>query len=179
MRNEASVWFNLRYNRSRWSLNRFTSLSYLRYFLMKGKETIELLFTRACPTWRTKSAVVKRLTLVKPWRDSSWTNASRISRSVFRNRGILDKGYIEIFRHFFSSLLSRFAPFNLITCDADSGGSNSAVTTWCRKRQLRSRAKLRFSRFLLRCFISKTTGACYATRINLLCVRRTYFVSAT
>lgn len=71
---------------------------------------------------------------------------SNIAISLRRSLVFEREGHIEIFCHFFPSLLSRFAPLNLITRDADSGGSNSAVTTCCPGGQLRSRAKLRSSR---------------------------------
>lgn len=92
-RRRASVWFNLRYNWSRWSLNRSTLLQVIyRYALIKDKENDGASFTCACPTWRMKSRAVKKLRIVKPRWDSSWTNASRISRSVFKDRGFLEEG---------------------------------------------------------------------------------------
>lgn len=140
IRNEVSVWFNLRYNCSRWSLNRFTSLSYPRYFLIKDKETIELLL-RACSTWQTESGkVVKRLMLVKPRWDSSWTDASRISRSVFKDR---EKGHTEISRHFFPHL-DFLVSHRLILSRAmrTRAVQTLTVTTYCPEGQLGSRAKL-------------------------------------
>jgi len=137
--NEVSVWFNLRYNCSK--IPRSTSLSYLCYFLMIDKETS---FFYACVSnLANEVGRCKKTYARKSRRDSSWTNASRILLSVFKDRGWFSRKDIQKSFVIFPHLLSRFALLNLITRDGDSGGSNSFVTTCYPEEQLCSRAKLR------------------------------------